>query len=75
LRRVGKKLACGPGSWANSPSGYSFSWLVNGKTKRGATGRTVRITRALRGKRAQCKVTAANAGGLATAVSRALRIR
>jgi hypothetical protein len=75
VRRTGKKLTCSGGSWANNPSTYTYNWLINGKAKRGATSRTMRITRALRGKRAQCRVTASNVGGSATAVSRPLRIR
>lgn len=75
VRRTGKKLVCSPGRWANNPSRYSYRWLVNGKAKRGATTRTMRVTRALRGKRVQCRVTASNAGGFATVVTRALRIR
>ena len=75
VRRSGKKLVCQRGSWSNSPSRYSYRWLVNGKRKRGATGRTLAVTRALRGRRVQCRVTASNPGGAATALSRPLRIR
>jgi hypothetical protein len=75
VRRVGRKLVCNRGRWSNSPSRYSYGWLVNGKRKRGATGRTLAVTRALRGRRVQCRVTASNAAGAAAAVSRPLRIR
>jgi hypothetical protein len=75
VKRSGKKLVCQRGSWSNSPSRYSYRWLVNGKRKRGARGRTLGVTRKLRGRRVQCRVTARNAAGAATALSRPLRIR
>jgi hypothetical protein len=75
VTRSARKLVCSRGSWSNGPSRYSYRWLVNGKRKRGATGRTLAVTRALRGRRVQCRVTASNAAGAASAVSRPLRIR
>jgi hypothetical protein len=75
VRRSGKKLVCQRGSWSNSPSRYSYRWLVNGKRKSGARGRTLGVTRKLRGRKVQCRVTASNAAGATTALSRPLRIR
>jgi hypothetical protein len=75
VRRSGKKLVCQRGSWSNNPSRYSYGWLVNGKRKRGARGRTLGVTRKLRGRKVQCRVTAHNAAGTTTALSRRLRIR
>ena len=75
VRRSGKKLVCQRGSWSNSPSRYSYGWLVNGKRKRGASGQKLRITRKLRGRRVQCTVRASNAAGATIALSRPLRIR
>lgn len=74
LTRSGKKLVCQAGTWSSSSSGYSYSWLVNGKKKKGATGRKLSVTRSLRGRKVQCKVTAFNAGGSATAVSKSVRV-
>jgi hypothetical protein len=74
LRRSGKKLVCQRGSWSNSPSRYSYGWLVNGKRKPGARGRTLGVTSKLRGRKAQCRVTAHNAAGATTALSRPVRI-
>ena len=48
---------------------------MNGKRKRGARGRTLGVTRKLRGRKVQCRVTAHNAAGATTALSRPLRIR
>ena len=75
VKRSGRKLVCRRGSWSNSPNRYSYGWLVNGKRKRGARGRTLGVTRKLRGRKVQCRVTARNAAGAATALSRPLRIR
>ena len=75
VRRSGRKLVCQRGSWSNSPSRYSYRWLVNGKRKPGAHRRTLRITSKLRGRKVQCRVTASNAAGATTALSRPLRIR
>ena len=74
LTRSRGALVCSRGRWTNSPSGYSYRWFVNGRRKRGATGRRLAITRSLRGQSVQCKVTASNAGGSKTAASRTLRL-
>jgi hypothetical protein len=68
------RLVCSPGSWSNSTGGYAYAWSVNGKRRKGAAGRKLRVTRALRGRRVTCSVTASNAAGTATAVSRAVRV-
>jgi hypothetical protein len=75
VRRSGKKLVCQRGSWSNNPRRYSYRWSVNGKRKRGASGRKLSVTRNLRGRKVQCRVTAYNAAGATTALSRPLRIR
>jgi hypothetical protein len=75
VRRSGKKLVCQRGSWSNNPSRYSYRWFVNGNRKRGASGRKLGVTRKLRGRKVQCRVTAYNAAGATTALSRPLRIR
>jgi hypothetical protein len=75
VRRSGKKLVCKRGTWSNKPSRYSYRWLVNGNRKRGASGRKLGVTRNLRGRKVQCRVTAYNAAGATTALSRPVRIR
>jgi hypothetical protein len=75
VRRSGSRLVCSPGSWSNSPSRYSYGWLVDGRRRRGARGSTLAISRRLRGRKVQCRVTAHNAAGATTALSRPLRIR
>jgi hypothetical protein len=74
VRRSGSRLVCSPGRWSNATGGYSYGWAVNGKRKKGADDRKLRITRALRGRKLTCSVTASNAAGAATAVSRPLRV-
>jgi hypothetical protein len=70
LKRSGRKLVCGMGTWSNAPSSYAYRWTVNGKARAG--GRTLAVTRRLR--RARCSVTATNGAGSATAVSRTVRV-
>jgi hypothetical protein len=74
VARSGGKLVCKPGRWSGA-SGYSYSWLVGHKAKKGATGSSLRVTRKLHGRKVQCSVTASGAGGNTTAVSSPLRIR
>jgi hypothetical protein len=68
-------LVCSSGSWSNRPSRYSYRWLVDGKRKKGASGRKLGVTRAVRGHKVQCAVTASNGMGSITATSPALRVR
>ena len=75
VSRSGATLTCKPGTWANDPDGYAFGWRVDGAAKRGATGRKLALKGRLRGRKVQCSVTASNAGGTITAVSRAMRVR
>jgi hypothetical protein len=75
VTRSGGKLACSPGTWSNSSGSYSYGWLVNGKAKKGATARKLRVSHSLHGRKVQCKVTASGAGGNSTAVSAPLRVR
>lgn len=74
VTRSGKKLVCNKGLWSNNPTGYSYGWLVNGKVKSGADGRTLRITSKLKGRKVRCKVTASNGAGATTALSRSYRV-
>jgi hypothetical protein len=74
LARSGHALACKPGRWSNPVTSYAFGWLIDGKPKRGATGRQFAIIATLRGHKAQCTVTASNAAGHTTALSRPLQI-
>ena len=71
VKRAGRKLVCAPGEWAGEPTAYAYRWLVGGKA--GKRGRTLPVARA-RKRKVRCSVTASNATGSATAVSRPLRL-
>ena len=73
LTRSGRRLVCGRGSWSGAPTKFAYRWTVDGKRKAGATGRKLRISRKLRGHKVRCGVTATNAAGRTTALSRARR--
>jgi hypothetical protein len=75
ITRSGARLTCGSGAWSNTPTRYAYAWLVNGRVKAGAHARTLSISRALRGHRLQCGVTASNANGATTARSNSYRVR
>jgi hypothetical protein len=74
LTRSRGALVCSRGRWTNSPSRYSYRWFVNGRRKRGATGRRLAITKSLQGRSVRCEVTASNGGGSRSAASRTLRV-
>jgi hypothetical protein len=74
LTRSGRKLVCGRGTWSGAPTTYAYRWTVDGRHKPGAVRRTLRISRKLRGHAIRCAVTATNAAGAATALSRARRV-
>jgi hypothetical protein len=74
ISRSGGKLVCDPGRWTGRTGGYTYRWFVNGRRKRDADGGKLVITRGLRGRRLTCSVTASNAAGATTAVSRPRRL-
>jgi hypothetical protein len=71
ITRSGRRLVCDPGRWAGVTSGYTYRW--SGGTRR--RGRTLIVTPGLRGRTVRCSVTASNAAGTTTAVSRPRRVR
>ena len=73
VKRAGNRLTCSPGRWSGGPASFAYRWRVDGKAS--ARGRTLRVTRALRGHRVQCGVTAANAAGSAVASSPSMAVR
>ncbi|HEY1277493.1 MAG TPA: hypothetical protein VGF25_21480 [Thermoleophilaceae bacterium] len=75
IKRAGRKLSCTAGTWSNGADRYSYRWLVDGKRRKGATGRRLGLTRGLRGRTVQCSVTASNSAGRTAAYSRPLRVR
>lgn len=67
-----RKLVCEPGAWTGA-SAYAYQWIIDGRGA--AERRALKITRKLRGSRVRCQVTATNPSGVATALSRAKRVR
>jgi hypothetical protein len=74
VTRKGRALSCSRGKWTNAAA-YRYSWVVKGKVKKGARSRKLSVTRAVRGSSVKCRVTAYNAAGRQTAVSRSYRVR
>jgi len=73
VSRSGRRLTCSRGSWSGGPNSFAYRWLAKGR--RIGSGARLAVTRRLRGRSVQCAVTASNAAGAATAVSKALRVR
>jgi hypothetical protein len=73
ITRKGHVLTCHPGTWSNAPTSLSYRWYATGRSVGSHSKLTVR--RALRGRKVACRVTAANAAGRRTAVSRSVRAR
>ncbi len=71
---VGQTLSCSEGSWANSPSTLTYSWLRGETVITGQTGSTYVVQAADQGQTITCEVTASNAGGQAAAKSSGLAI-
>lgn len=72
---VGRTLAAKTGSWQPRPS-LSYRWYANGRAVAKATGRTLKVTRSLRGKIISVKVTARQYGyEPASRVSSRTRVR
>lgn len=74
VSRSGTKLMCSPGTWASSPTSYSYSWLSNGHALAGAHAHALSVSHKLHGHRVQCSVTASNAVGRTTAISSPYRV-
>jgi hypothetical protein len=68
-------LTCHAGTWTNQPTSRRYGWYVKGHGRKVASGSALKVHRSLRGHKVLCRVTAANAAGAATAVSRAVRAR
>jgi hypothetical protein len=74
--KVGRTVKATTGTWSPTGNMYVFEWRLNGKAIRGATGRTLKLTAAMRGKRLTVTVIAMRAGHLdGRAVSAAVTIK
>lgn len=68
VTRQGRTLTCTRGTWRFATS-YSYSWIVDGGTRKGARNPHLAVTKRLKGQTVACKVTASNATGAATSSS------
>jgi hypothetical protein len=60
---VDQTLTCVNGTWSNSPTSFTYAWLLNGSTISGKTTNKLLLTAAMVGKNVICRVTARNSGG------------
>ena len=59
--KVGKKLTAKPGTWTAGTK-LTYKWFANGKAIKGATHKTLKLKKSLKGKRITVKVTGTKAG-------------
>lgn len=69
LAQTGDTVSATTGTWANSPTSFTYQWKRAGTNITGATGSTYVFVTADEGKQVTVLVTAANAFGSATALS------
>jgi hypothetical protein len=74
VTRSGRTLRCATGEWTDA-STYAFAWKLGNRGVKGASAARLRVTARMRGRTVRCAVTAGNAAGNATALSRPLRLR
>jgi hypothetical protein len=67
----GKKLTCQPGTFSNSPLGYTYSWTRGGRVIGGQTSTTYSVRGGDSGQKLVCVEAATNARGTASATSAA----
>ncbi|BCJ59679.1 hypothetical protein Jiend_31010 [Micromonospora endophytica] len=60
--KVGRKVTASVGTWSPKVDSYRYEWRLNGKVIRGATGKTLKLTSAMRGKTLTVMVIARKAG-------------
>ena len=66
---VGRKLKVSTGSWDPGAVSLRYQWLAGGKVIKGATRRTLKLTKAQLGKKITVRVTATATGLTATTVT------
>lgn len=65
----GETVTCLPGYWNESPTSFTYQWLLGGAPISGATGATYEIQTADVGSQLSCIITATNADGSNSATS------
>jgi hypothetical protein len=74
VSRIGNRLVCDPGGWSAAPTSFRYRWVLDGR-RAVASGRTLGVTRKLRGHELQCSVTATNAAGSTNSRSKRFLVR
>ncbi|WP_405600190.1 hypothetical protein OG741_21295 [Streptomyces sp. NBC_01410] len=70
--RAGYTLKAAQGTWTPSPSSHAYQWYADGKAIKGATGSSLKLAPAQRGRKITVKVTARRTGHSdGTAISKA----
>lgn len=67
--RVGKTIKAAAGRWSPSPEKVSYRWLRSGKSIKGATHTSYKLTRADKGKSISVRVTVARLGYTTSSVN------
>jgi hypothetical protein len=70
--KVGKVETVKPGTWSQRGATFTYQWLLNGKVIKHATKSSLKLTKADKGKKISCRVTAHDFGfanGVATTAS------
>jgi hypothetical protein len=60
--QVGRTLSVSRGEWEPGEVRVTYQWLLNNRAVRGATGKHLEVTRAMRGKKLSVRVTVERAG-------------
>ena len=60
--KVGRKVTALVGTWSPKADSYKYEWRLNGKLIKGATGKTLKLTSKMRGKKLTVTVIARKAG-------------
>ncbi len=60
--KVGRKVKALVGTWSPKADSYKYEWRLNGKLIKGATGKTLKLTSKMRGKKLTVTVIARKAG-------------
>ena len=74
MTRSVRTLKCAAGEWTGATA-YAFGWKLGSRSVKGAGGARLRVTARMRGRKVRCSLTASNAAGSATVLSRPLRVR
>jgi hypothetical protein len=75
ITRRGHVLTCHAGTWSHAPTSRSYRWYRTGHGRKVGSGRHLKVSKRLRGRKVVCRVTAANAAGATSVTTRWIRAR